>query len=729
MKTFMQVLTDDTFLSDEDFSAILHLWGMNEEEKNNTQMYAPEELLVQRAYEPISARFVWEYLKADEREVLYAILKNDEGKGIERSKLQQLVTLPEERFDTALTQLIKYALIPAEQTRMGAKKGVKQERIRVIYAFSGVTNTLYSVGEELFRTEADRSTKPLAELLLSYTPAQLYQMLKENGVIVPVAQPKVLSQRLAEVLKAKEDQLNKVHLLLDPSILQLYNNLRLRGGRIPMREVRVLMQLSDPSLRKVLLALEKNALAFDTFSNGERILFVPKDVFVKQEMIPEREIKMSIIEPKLVRAGETTTLFDIAMLIGIICQQRIELTQSRTIMKRYVPKLRQALRGLPRQSYYDDDNYPSLLFRAMGYLQLVAIDGSPEQGIKDHFEPGPSLADWGKKDLTQQMRDFLHLWEEGNYWVDMAGDNYQMDGYYYPNSTKGRLVLLKHLRALEKERWYEVEEFLDRIWEQDPTAMQQITTLSKKERLKNSASYIKWRNRDGELYIGSLGSTLNEVGLVDLGYADLESLRVTEYHNPSHFMISDLGMKVLRAQVNENQQGMQKALLVQPNFELLLLQPDFPTLYQLLPFAQVDQVGLASKLTLSQSSLLKGLESGYKVEQIIGFLSEHSQKELPQNIVYSIRDWAKNYREITISQILLLEVSDEAAARALCSSSKLKKFGFRQLGNTAVVTESDVDISELRRALEKEGIVVHVKGNIASQKQIASATSYSNRFR
>ena len=82
MKTFLQTLTD-TDLSNEDFEAILRLWGV--ESSDTRSFYSLEEVLVQRSYEPISARFVWEHLQPDEREVLYAILKNDQGKGIERN--------------------------------------------------------------------------------------------------------------------------------------------------------------------------------------------------------------------------------------------------------------------------------------------------------------------------------------------------------------------------------------------------------------------------------------------------------------------------------------------------------------------------------------------------------------------------------------------------------------------------------------------------------------------
>ncbi|HEY4385692.1 MAG TPA: helicase-associated domain-containing protein [Ktedonobacteraceae bacterium] len=739
MKTFMQVLTD-TFL-DEDFAAILHLWGMEEGEVD--RFYSVEEVLVQRTHEPTAARFVWEYLQPDEREVFYAVLKHDEGKGIERSVLQQLVGLPQDRFDTALAQLISYALLPEEQKGVGtaARKGTKQERKRLIYAFPSTMDILFAVGRELFQPEADRSTHSLQALLAKYSPSHLYQLCKEYNFPVPVTMSKSagLSQKLAEAITAKENVLEGLS-GLDPEIKKLYTWLRLRGGRASMHDVREFLHSTDPALRKTLHILENLALAFDTLSQGDRVLFIPQELLWpqrgEQKLVTDvQESNEASVhdEPGAIRSGEMTTLFDIATLIGVIYQQRIELTQSSTIMKRYLPKLRPLLSGMPRQSFYEEDSYTEMVFRAMGRMQLIKIVGEPDQGIKEHFEPGQQLAAWIKKDVGQQAQDFLKMWEEGYYWVDMAGTHYQMDHFYYPNSTMGRRVLLKHLGSFERGRWFPVEELLDRIWEQDPAAFQSMQSLSKKERMKHSASYVKWRSRDAELYIGSLGSTLNELGLVSLGFDDFVELKTNEFHNPDRFMLTDLGAVALASYAGNKSkkelvtQGPQQGLLVQPNFELLLLQPDFPALYDLFPFAQVNQVGLVSKLTLTQASVLKALENGYTVEQIISVLSRHSQKELPQNIVYSIRDWSRNYREVSISSILLIEVPDEAAVKVLCSASKLKKFGFRALGSTSVVTESDVDVLELRRALEKEGIVVHVKGNIASQKQPSNVTY--GRFR
>ena len=118
---------------------------------------------------------------------------------------------------------------------------------------------------------------------------------------------------------------------------------------------------------------------------------------------------------------------------------------------------------------------------------------------------------------------------------------------------------------------------------------------------------------------------------------------------------------------------------MQPSFELLLLQPDLPAVYDLLPFAQVNQIGIVSRLTLTRNSVLRGLEAGRNIEQILKILEKHSQKELPQNVLYTLRDWIKSYKEVTISQVLLLDVPSEAIANEICSSSKLSVFGLRKI--------------------------------------------------
>ncbi len=224
-----------------------------------------------------------------------------------------------------------------------------------------------------------------------------------------------------------------------------------------------------------------------------------------------------------------------------------------------------------------------------------------------------------------------------------------------------------------------------------------------------------------------LDSTLRDLGLVAVGYETAPTQG--QYHNPIMFMLSELTATLFstggqNTQVSEhtnNEKGSQRFLIVQPSFELLLLQPHLPTLYGMLPFVQVNQIGVASRLTLTRTSLLRGMAAGYNIEQIIQVLEEHSQKELPQNVVYTLRDWARQYKETRVSQVLLLEVSSEDIIAQLCASPKFQGFGIRLLAPFMLAVNGDIDLRELRNALEKEGIAPHLVGNFSSR---SSSRSY-----
>jgi hypothetical protein len=153
----------------------------------------------------------------------------------------------------------------------------------------------------------------------------------------------------------------------------------------------------------------------------------------------------------------------------------------------------------------------------------------------------------------------------------------------------------------------------------------------------------------------------------------------------------------------------ERSLVVQPSFEVLLLHPDMPTLYSLLPFAQLNQVEVVSRFTLTRTSVLRGLRTGMTVEHMLKVLQEHSQKELAQNVEYTLRDWARLYKGARLSQVVLLEVSSEALADEICASSKLQSFELRRLGPCAIAAHGDVN--SLRRTLDKEGIAVNVSGD------------------
>src|SRR5579864_6862727 len=91
-------------------------------------------------------------------------------------------------------------------------------------------------------------------------------------------------------------------------------------------------------------------------------------------------------------------------------------------------------------------------------------------------------------------------------------------------------------------------------------------------------------------------------------------------------------------------------------------------------------------------------------------LQTRCKNELPQNVAYSLRDWAKQYREAVISQVYLIEVP-EALTESLVTHEKLQKQGVHQVAPGILAVAADTDLNSLKNILEKERLVVNTKGN------------------
>jgi hypothetical protein len=337
-------------------------------------------------------------------------------------------------------------------------------------------------------------------------------------------------------------------------------------------------------------------------------------------------------------------------------------------------------------------------------------------GGKPYYAPGPKFASWSKLTSSEQTKLLLHTWISRAEWPDIAAVNfrYSYDYNYTLQPVLGREKLLIYLRRCQPNQWYSCESLLRIIWENEPLGMHAHSPYASKIQHQQLAlqlkDYAKWRACDGEIYIGMLTHTLRELGLIDIGYASAKDIERQKDSSIVAFQLTELGDTVLNKQFDkpEIQQNEQhKTLIVQPNFELLLIQPDFPTLYQLLPFAQVEQIGLVSRLTLTKAALLHGIENGLTLDQIVDTLTQRSQKDLPQNVIYTLNDWSKSYQEVKISQVYLLEVSDEDAGTRLLNLSQLKKQNIRKLTATTFIISSEMNLQTLQRLLDKEGIHPH----------------------
>jgi hypothetical protein len=339
---------------------------------------------------------------------------------------------------------------------------------------------------------------------------------------------------------------------------------------------------------------------------------------------------------------------------------------------------------------------------------------------------------WSRLDMFWQARQLLTRWAASSYWPGVTGVNFQppSDYIYTLNPKAGRGYLLQYLAdSAQASVWYDMSSVLKDLYKQQPGIMRtSYGYLSKKQRDQFTKDSTQWMQTEGEIFIGMIGGVLFEMGIVDLGYKQTsQALESQPRVNPTAMRLNDFGKQVVKALPNDEKEAHKAAekllrdiaaaaaepsrkFIVQPNFDLMLLEPDMPALYSVLPFVQVKQIGHSSTLQLTQNSILRGMRSGLSIDAIIELLQTRCKNELPQNVTYSLRDWAKQYREAVISQVYLIEVP-EALTESLVTHEKLQKQGIHQIAPSIVAVGADTDLNTLKNILEKEKLVVHTKGN------------------
>ncbi|HKV85786.1 MAG TPA: helicase-associated domain-containing protein [Ktedonobacterales bacterium] len=680
----------------------------------------------------IASRFVWERLAEDERRVLFAVV----GPSARNWRLLELVAeharMEPAEADAALERLLARRLVFTEMAKVQGGDLVGQRATFYGYAIprnpqapiedkplayvpTELSTALYTTGREYFIPIADRSDKTLDELLMPYRQGDLDQIGRRFGLTL---QAYYSRNEVRAAMAENLSQAEAVRFALaqtEPRLRDAYEWIRARGGRAPMRDLRAYLKVGDPELAALLHVFEDYALAFDTFSDGERIIFIPKETLENLRRSDQRkQSAVGLTErdaPAAILPADTSFLWDLAVITSVAHHSDIELTRSGSLPKRAAQRLLPALIG-ERRRMGDEEaiGYVELLKQESVDLGLVVAPRSTAKS-RGRLAPGPKLDSWARHDLVMQARRLFRRWPTDRWWADVPGANYQEWLTFYLEMPVAREAVQKLLRRCQPGIWYSLASFRATLQGDNPYVLRPAQRYAGEAGFKLADDLRdQWETTDGEIITGMFRSTLYELGIVALGY-DRETVPAAgENVNPDAFMLTDLGAEVLTSELSASQQAARRSLVVQPNFQVLLMEPYMPALYWLVRHASLDQIGRVSRFTLTREALGDGLRHGGAIDDVIAFLEAHSQKGLPQNVIYTLRDWARQAKEAIQPKMTLLEVHDEELAGVLVTSPKLRAFDLRRVGPRAVAVPPGASLPDLGRALERLGYAKLLSG-------------------
>lgn len=367
--------------------------------------------------------------------------------------------------------------------------------------------------------------------------------------------------------------------------------------------------------------------------------------------------------------------------------------QAQMLLKVWAKSGLEEFTRIPSLKFYtnnpDESSIPTLQQQQSGRTRLISLlegiyrqQRLPEQALSGGWLDFSSLLGVLKESAYEILIRHSYQPESSNY-----GNYYAYQGDFGRGYYKG---FISQLRPPDK-------------------------TLAGKSYGSATASHALSLDRDwdwveGEWVALVLSEALSWLGLAELGL-DEKSQR------PVAFRFTPSGLAALSGKPAAEEEAIQqqlaelaamapemaRSLIVQPNFEVLVLNPvqNLPLLRRLEEFATQLSLGDVAQYRITKESVLQGLRGGMSVAEILSLLRDNSRVPVSQNIETSLQDWAAAFERLVMqADTTVIEVGDPARLDKLLATEP--GLVLRRLGdNFAQVTAATAD-KVARRLLTME---------------------------
>lgn len=462
------------------------------------------------------------------------------------------------------------------------------------------------------RRAGDRTRLPLAALVATLDSGELAAAAERWGLAVaPGSQPRpALEAALLEAVVAPlalEDLLAS----LDRTDRALYD--LLAGRPLALAEVRRRSGLPPAALRRALRHLHTALLVWESWVDRERRLFVPA------ELRPRPRHGAASLAPVAAEpAGWRHPLalaWDVLAWLRLRARARVALATADPIPPGY--PLWFGASPAARAAY-------------LGFLRAAAA-GLDEPAATDRWAAAP---------LAEQQAALFTRWRTSEVaWPVAARAAPLLASHDWAALREAMLVVLGELAP---DAWYLVEALAARV--------------ARVRSLPAAGARGAALARRRPAIAPRAATALFQTALVWLGL--LEPGRELEQRRPA-VRLTPLGAWLLDA--GPPPPPVTAELEVEPSLRLLVYAVDAALLWPLLAFAEPEGLDRVSLFRLSRAGVAAGLAAGLTSATMLATLARAARHELPQNVAYSIRDWARAARQARISRALILAFDDERA--------------------------------------------------------------------
>ncbi|MCZ6597712.1 MAG: helicase-associated domain-containing protein [Planctomycetota bacterium] len=312
------------------------------------------------------------------------------------------------------------------------------------------------------------------------------------------------------------------------------------------------------------------------------------------------------------------------------------------------------------------------------------------------FAVTSSGREWGQLKLLDKQKALL----------DFALEDRRLGGEPF-HQQRMRQILLRLVKRVEPGVWYDLMylPFLARnayLSKLDDLGVEEHFV----ERTSSSSCGLEDPQRLAWNLVRWVRQRLFLLGLVDLGY--------DKQKRPVAVRLTKAGGRLLgvdgdEVEIPESAVG---TLVVTPDFEVVL----FPTgddaelIHDLDRFCLREKLGSLMHFRISEEALQRALKDGMSLEHILRTLELHSRTPVPQNVHFSIRDWALRAGLMTLDDELTVRCADPEAMRRFKQDPGARAHIDVVVDDTTVRLKGRITPRRMRSLLRDLGFLVELDG-------------------
>ena len=154
----------------------------------------------------------------------------------------------------------------------------------------------------------------------------------------------------------------------------------------------------------------------------------------------------------------------------------------------------------------------------------------------------------------------------------------------------------------------------------------------------------------------------------------------------------------------------EKHFYIQPNFEIISTVNLNPMIrWELDSFCDIGKIERTIHYWITKGSIHRALSNEKRIEDILVFLKKYSKSGVPQNVEYTVKEWASTYGNVCMMDIILLRCRNDELAKEISSIPAIRE------NTIGKITDRDLIIS---KASSDDVLDILVKKGYMAKPQI-----------